>query len=57
LYDRSPRKSLIDHFFDENVTAKDVQSGVAMERGDFFALPYDAKLTTSLWQDSDPVKA
>ncbi|MFN7877552.1 MAG: alpha-amylase/4-alpha-glucanotransferase domain-containing protein [Pirellula sp.] len=44
LYDRSPRKSLIDHFFDENVTAKDVQSGAAMERGDFFALPYDAKL-------------
>ena len=44
LYDRSPRKSLIDHFFDENVSARDVQSGVAMERGDFSALPYDAKL-------------
>ena len=44
LYDRSPRKSLIDHFFDENVTARDVQSGVAMERGDFSSLPYDAKL-------------
>ena len=43
-YDRSPRKSLIDHFYDETANAKEVQSGIAMERGDFASLPYDAKL-------------
>ncbi len=43
-YDTSPRKSLVDHFYDHGTTAEDVQRGRATERGDFVALPYDAKL-------------
>ncbi len=43
-YDNSPRKSLVDHFYDHGTTAEDVQRGRATERGDFVALPYDAKL-------------
>jgi alpha-amylase len=43
-YDASPRKSLIDHFFDLDTTVQEVQAGSAMERGDFVQLPYDAKL-------------
>ncbi len=43
-YDNSPRKSLVDHFYDHGTTAEDVQHGRATERGDFVALPYDAKL-------------
>lgn len=43
-YDTSPRKSLVDHFYDHSTTAEDVQRGRATERGDFVALPYDAKL-------------
>jgi 4-alpha-glucanotransferase len=43
-YDVAPRKSLIDHFFDADVQAEDVQRGTAMERGDFVSLPFDAKL-------------
>ncbi len=43
-YDRYARKSLIDHFYDEHVSVHDVRAGKVMERGDFAALPYDAKL-------------
>ena len=43
-YDNSPRKSLVDHFYDHGTTAEDVQRGRATERGDFVAYPYDAKL-------------
>ena len=43
-YDASPRKSLVDHFYDHSTTAEDIQLGRATERGDFVALPYDAKL-------------
>jgi len=43
-YDTSPRKSLIDHFFDENITAEELQRGTATERGDFTSMAYDAKL-------------
>ncbi len=43
-YDTSPRKSLVDHFYDHGTSAEDVQRGRATERGDFVALPYDAKL-------------
>ncbi len=44
VYDRFPRKSLMDHFWDPRVTLADVADGVAMERGDFVDLPYTAKL-------------
>jgi alpha-amylase len=43
-YDASPRKSLIDHFFDEHVTVEDVRDSRADERGDFSCAMYDAKL-------------
>ena len=43
-YDKFPRKSLVDHFFDHGITAEDIQRSTAIERGDFVALPYDAKL-------------
>jgi 4-alpha-glucanotransferase len=43
-YDVYPRKSLVDHFYDDGVTAEEIQRGSAIERGDFAALPYDAKL-------------
>jgi alpha-amylase len=43
-YDRYARKSLMDHFFDENVSVQQVRDGDAVERGDFVELPFDAKL-------------
>ncbi len=43
-YDNLPRKTLLDHFFDPNVTAEDVRDGRALERGDFAGSMYDAKL-------------
>jgi hypothetical protein len=43
-YDRYSRKSLVDHFFDDDASVHQVQNGLAMERGDFAELPYDAKL-------------
>ncbi|MEQ1827358.1 MAG: alpha-amylase/4-alpha-glucanotransferase domain-containing protein [Pirellula sp.] len=43
-YDSTPRKSLVDHFFDLDATAEEVQRGTALERGDFVQLPFDAKL-------------
>lgn len=43
-YDRFPRKTLIDHFFDTDTNVEQVKSGVAQERGDFAELPFDAKL-------------
>lgn len=39
-----PRKSLIDRFFDDNVSADEVIAGTAYERGDFFAAPFEARL-------------
>ncbi len=43
-YDTYPRKALVDHFYDSNITASQVQNGQSIERGDFAALAYDAKL-------------
>ncbi|QDS88657.1 Alpha-amylase 1 [Rosistilla ulvae] len=43
-YDRYPRKSLMDHFLDEDATIDAVSKGDAIERGDFVDLPYEAKL-------------
>lgn len=43
-YDRYPRKSLMDHFYDEDATLDAVRRGDATERGDFVDLPFEAKL-------------
>ena len=43
-YDRYPRKSLVDHFYDNDLQLPAVVSGDAMERGDFADGLYEAKL-------------
>ncbi|MFM7072933.1 MAG: alpha-amylase/4-alpha-glucanotransferase domain-containing protein [Planctomycetota bacterium] len=43
-YDRSPRKSLIDHFFEPQATLDDVAGSRAEELGDFATGVYEAKL-------------
>ncbi len=43
-YDKTTRKSLLDHFFDESATAEEVLRGEAAERGDFLAGIYDTKI-------------
>ncbi len=43
-YDNGPCKSLIDHFWDENVDPQQIAAGRAMERGDFAASPYAATI-------------
>lgn len=43
-YDARPRKSLIDHFYDNDVPAAAVRSGDALERGDFAGGIYDARV-------------
>ncbi len=43
-YDPFPRKSFLEHFYDNDVAAESVATGTAMERGDFVAQPFDAKL-------------
>lgn len=46
-YDRYPRKSFLEHFYDNDVAPEAVASGQAMERGDFVAQPFEAKLRRS----------
>ena len=43
-YDRFPRKSLMDHFYDNDATLESVSRGEATERGDFVELPFETKL-------------
>jgi alpha-amylase len=43
-YDRFPRKTLMDHFYDDQVDFAAVADGTAMERGDFVDLPFEAKI-------------
>jgi len=43
-YDINPRKSLIDHFYDNDATLEAVRRGDAMERGDFAGGLYEARL-------------
>ncbi len=43
-YDTTPRKSLVDHFFEDDVTLEAIVRGEARERADFFARPYEARL-------------
>jgi alpha-amylase len=46
-YDSARRKSLVDHFWDVDVTAADVADGVAIERGDFAGGVYDPRIARS----------
>ena len=46
-YDPYPRKSLIDHFYDNDATLQAVSRGEAMERGDFATGLYEARLRRS----------
>ncbi|MFK7735875.1 MAG: alpha-amylase/4-alpha-glucanotransferase domain-containing protein [Pirellulaceae bacterium] len=43
-YDAYPRKSFLEHFFDNDAQLDAVVDGNAMERGDFVAQPFEAKL-------------
>ncbi len=43
-YDKFPRKSFLEHFYDNDVSRESVAAGTAMERGDFVAQPFEAKL-------------
>jgi hypothetical protein len=43
-YDKYERKSLVDHFWDNDVTPQSVSRGEADERGDFLTGVYEAKL-------------
>lgn len=43
-YDQYARKSLMDHFFDEETTLESVAKSEVMERGDFVELPFETKL-------------
>jgi alpha-amylase len=43
-YDAYLRKSLLDHFYDNEATLAAVVGGQAMERGDFLVGPYEARV-------------
>jgi hypothetical protein len=43
-YDASPRKSLLDHFYDPNATLASVARGEAVERGNFLSRPYESRI-------------
>jgi alpha-amylase len=43
-YDAYPRKSLVDHFYDEKISLNAVADGSALERGDFAGGEYEARL-------------
>ena len=43
-YDRYARKSLMDHFYDNEASLESVARGEAVERGDFVELPFETKL-------------
>lgn len=46
-YDRFPRKSLLDHFYDEGATLEAVARGEAPERGDFLTGAFETRLRKS----------
>jgi len=46
-YDEHPRKGLLDHFYDNDVSLESVAHGEAAERGDFLTAVYEAKLRRS----------
>lgn len=43
-YDHQKRNSLIDHFYDNDISADAVANGSALERGDFASGSYDARI-------------
>jgi len=43
-YDRHLRKSLVDHFFDDDVSLEAIARGEATERGDFLEAKYEARV-------------
>ena len=43
-YDAYLRKSLLDHFYDDDVSLDAISRSEAAERGDFLGLPYECKL-------------
>lgn len=43
-YDVFPRKSLLEHFFDADTSVEQVSRSEAIERGDFVACQFDAKI-------------
>ncbi|MCS7305216.1 MAG: DUF1926 domain-containing protein [Thermoguttaceae bacterium] len=43
-YDDHPRKSLLEHFYEPEVTLAQVESGQARELGDFLMAPYAARV-------------
>jgi alpha-amylase len=47
VYDRSPRKALVDHFYTGDVTLDDLRACRDVERGDFVAGAYLSKLSRS----------
>jgi alpha-amylase len=46
-YDAIPRKSLLDHFYDEGVTLETVARGEAIEHGDFHSGAFETRLRKS----------
>ncbi|MGE3409533.1 MAG: alpha-amylase/4-alpha-glucanotransferase domain-containing protein [Pirellulales bacterium] len=46
-YDTHPRKSLLDHFYDNDAAAACVAAGKSLERGDFVFGVYEARLRRS----------
>ncbi len=46
-YDSYSRKSLLDHFYDDNVSLEAIEHNQAMERGDFLTGAYEARLRRS----------
>jgi alpha-amylase len=43
-YDQYARKSMMDHFFDNDASLDDMLKGHSQERGDFVELPFHAKI-------------
>jgi hypothetical protein len=46
-YDSYPRKGLLDHFYDGDVSADAIVAGTATECGDFLQAPYEARIRRS----------
>lgn len=46
-YDNHARKSMIDHFWDNDLSFESLVGNHAMERGDFVGKPYEAKIRRS----------
>lgn len=56
IYDKYPRKSLIDHFYDNDVSFDQVAGGLAMERGDFATGVFEARLRQNAKDSPDRIQ-